>query len=161
MLPKFTNNATKRSKDMFKLGLYSHVYFTNLNAISNYTSFIRMQVEGDQKLDRGLQKFFCALETSNQNLLLFLKLQMTLNKIEGGDYQATVSAGFIYEQVQQVVNSIEYDITERNYGVIVTLDEVLRNQADRKLLLDWNLFKLMLYHVLNGEVVGNDKNRSI
>jgi len=36
------DTMTKRSKAMFKLGLYSHVYLTNLNAISNYTSFIRM-----------------------------------------------------------------------------------------------------------------------
>lgn len=86
---------------------------------------------------------------------------MTLNKIECGDYQGTVSAGFIDEQVQQVVKSIEYDITERDYGVFVILDDELNSLKENKLLLDWNLFKLLLYHILNGEVVRNDKHRSI
>jgi hypothetical protein len=33
-------------KEIHKLGLLSHVYFTNLNAISNYTQFIKMVFEG-------------------------------------------------------------------------------------------------------------------
>lgn len=86
---------------------------------------------------------------------------MTLSKIEGDDYQVNISAGFIDEQVQQVVKSIEYEITVRDYGVIIILDKELQSLKDRKLLLDWNLFKLLLYHILNGAVVGNDKHRSI
>jgi len=48
---------------------------------------------------------------------------MTLTQIEGGEYKATIRPGYIHEQMNQVVNSIKYDMFERNFGVMVTYDE--------------------------------------
>lgn len=167
------NNSEIKSPSVF-VGLFSHIYFTRLNAITNYTNFVKLILERVGVFDadvplshfepenkRLLSNFLMGLNSSNINLLMFMQLQTTVQSIEANDYLSFKTPSSIKAQVEEVLEAFKLEIQESSFDIKVEFDYFLKEKANQQLVMDWKVFKLSLFWLISSELSGKTSDTPI
>lgn len=111
---------------------------------------------------KQLLKYIGGLKSSHQNLQLFLQSKVTFDLIEQNNFKSNITLGELGPALREVVSSIEYEAQTRGFKVIILTDLQVRcDNPNPSILLDWNLYKIQLFHCVQSEVVSKTNSNNI